>query len=80
VQALQHLLTHAFSGQALAGRRVTENPGKNTPGVDKVLWKDPEEKGMAITKGSNEAIKLSHCGGCISRSLMGRNVLWVSRQ
>ena len=48
MKALQHLLTHSFSGKALAVRRVTENQGKNTPGVDKVLWKDPESKGMAI--------------------------------
>jgi RNA-directed DNA polymerase len=48
VQALQHLLTHSFSGKALAVRRVTENQGKNTPGIDKVLWKDPESKRMAI--------------------------------
>src|SRR5919198_92449 len=48
VQALQHLLTHSLSGKALAVRRVTENQGKNTPGVDKVTWKDPEEKWMAI--------------------------------
>ena len=48
VQALQHLLTHSFSGKALAVRRVTENPGKNTPGVDNVTWKDPEDKGMAL--------------------------------
>ena len=48
VQALQHLLTHSFSGKALAVRRVTENPGKNTPGVDKVTWKDPESKWMAL--------------------------------
>jgi len=32
VHALQHLLTHSFSGKALAVRRVTENQGKNTPG------------------------------------------------
>lgn len=36
VKALQRLLTHSFSGKALAVRRVTENQGKNTPGVDKV--------------------------------------------
>ena len=48
VKALQHVLTHSFSGKALAVRRVTENPGKNTPGVDKVIWKAPEDKGMAI--------------------------------
>jgi len=48
VQALQHWLTHSFSGKSLAVRRVTENQGKNTPGVDKVIWNDPESKGMAI--------------------------------
>src|SRR5713101_5138680 len=48
VQALQHLLTHALSGKALAVRRVTANQGKNTPGIDKVIWKDPESKGMAL--------------------------------
>jgi len=47
-QVLQHLLTHSFSGKALAVRRVTENQGKNTPGVDNVTWKDPESKSMAI--------------------------------
>ena len=48
VQALQHLLTHSFSGKGLAVRRVTENQGKNTPGVDKVTWKDPASQWMAI--------------------------------
>ncbi len=33
VKALQRLLTHSFSGKALAVRRVTENQGKKTPGV-----------------------------------------------
>jgi RNA-directed DNA polymerase len=32
VKALQRLLTHSFSGKALAVRRVTENRGKRTPG------------------------------------------------
>ena len=57
VQALQHLLTHSFSGKALAVRRVTENQGKNTPGVDKVLWKDLEEKGMAIHQMQQKGYK-----------------------
>jgi RNA-directed DNA polymerase len=48
VKALQRILTHSFSGKALAVKRVTENQGKNTPGVDKVLWSTPEEKAMAI--------------------------------
>jgi RNA-directed DNA polymerase len=49
VKALQWLLTHSFSGKALAVRRVTTNRGKNTPGVDKVVWKTPEAKTNAIT-------------------------------
>jgi RNA-directed DNA polymerase len=48
VKALQRLLTHSFSGKALAVRRVTENQGKNTPGVDKVTWNTPHKKINAI--------------------------------
>ena len=48
VRALQHLLTHSFSGKALAVRRVTENRGKNTPGVDHVRWNTPHQKAAAI--------------------------------
>src|SRR5215472_1801763 len=48
VKALQRLLTHSFSGKALAVRRVTENTGKRTPGVDGALWKTPEQKAAAI--------------------------------
>lgn len=48
VKSLQWLLTHAFSAKALAVRRVTENQGKNTPGVDGVTWSTPEEKSKAI--------------------------------
>ena len=48
VHALQHLLTHSFSAKALAVRRVTENQGKRTPGVDRVTWRTPEQKATAI--------------------------------
>ena len=45
---LQRLLTHSFSGKALAVRRVTENQGKNTPGVDQITWNTPHKKLNAI--------------------------------
>jgi RNA-directed DNA polymerase len=48
VKALQRLLTHSFSGKALAVRRVTENEGKRTPGVDQETWDTPERKAAAI--------------------------------
>jgi RNA-directed DNA polymerase len=44
VRALQHLLTHSYSGKVLAVRRVTENTGKKTPGVDQEIWDTPEKK------------------------------------
>jgi RNA-directed DNA polymerase len=48
VKALQRLLTRSFSGKALAIRRVTENTGKRTPGVDGETWKTPEQKMTAL--------------------------------
>jgi hypothetical protein len=48
VKALQWLLTHSFSGKAIAVRRVTENQGNKTPGVDHVTWSTPETKYHAI--------------------------------
>jgi RNA-directed DNA polymerase len=42
VKALQRLLTHSYSGKVLAVWRVTTNRGKNTAGVDRVLWNTPE--------------------------------------
>src|SRR5215470_19369707 len=48
VKALQYLLTHSFSGKALAVRRVTENQGKGTPGVDREIWDTPEKKATAV--------------------------------
>lgn len=47
-KALQWILTHSFSGKALAVRRVTENQGKKTPGVDGITWSDPEAKSQAL--------------------------------
>src|SRR5208337_1640873 len=43
-KALQHLLTRSASGKFLAARRVTENDGRGTPGVDKELWGTPQRK------------------------------------
>lgn len=48
VKSLQWLLTHSFSAKALAVKRVTSNKGKNTSGVDKVLWHSPNAKVNAI--------------------------------
>lgn len=39
VKTLQWLLTHSYYAKLLAVRRVTQNKGKNTSGVDGVVWK-----------------------------------------
>lgn len=39
--ALQRLLTRSHSGKMLAVKRVTENRGKRTPGVDGKVWRTP---------------------------------------
>ena len=48
VKALQRLLTRSFCGKALAVRRVTENQGRRTAGVDRELWETPKAKRDAI--------------------------------
>jgi RNA-directed DNA polymerase len=48
VKVLQRLLTSSLSGKALAVKRVTENQGKRTSGVDRQLWSTPESKSQAV--------------------------------
>lgn len=48
VKALQRILTHSCSARVLAVKRVTQNKGKNTPGVDRVIWKTPKQKMQAV--------------------------------
>jgi RNA-directed DNA polymerase len=48
VKTLQRLLTHSFCGKALAVKRVTENQGKRTSGVDGKVWSTPAAKLKAI--------------------------------
>jgi RNA-directed DNA polymerase len=49
VKALVYLLTHSFSGRALAILRVVSNSGAKTPGVDGVCWDTPEAKTAAFS-------------------------------
>ena len=47
-KALVYLLTHSFSGRALAIARVTDNTGANTPGVDGETWTTAAAKSRAF--------------------------------
>jgi RNA-directed DNA polymerase len=55
VKALQRLLTHSHSAKLLAVRRVTQNRGRHTPGVDGTIWRKPNQKWLA-------ALALTHRG------------------
>jgi RNA-directed DNA polymerase len=48
VRALVYLLTHSFAGRAAAIRRVIDNRGACTPGVDGDVWDTPEAKTAAF--------------------------------
>ena len=57
VKKLQRMLVRSFSAKALAVKRVTENRGKKTPGVDKVLWNTPNLKWDAIQSLTSKGYK-----------------------
>jgi len=50
VKALQRLLTHSFYSKAMAVKRVTENQGRKTPGVDGEIWTMPSQKAKAVRR------------------------------
>ncbi len=50
VKALQWLLTHSLNAKLLAIKRVTENKGAKTAGVDGVIWNTHQQKIDAINE------------------------------
>jgi RNA-directed DNA polymerase len=48
ITQLQDNLVWSWEARALAVRTITTNKGKNTPGVDNVVWDTPEAKFAAI--------------------------------
>jgi RNA-directed DNA polymerase len=50
VRSLVYLLTHSYSGRAMAILRVTTNRGASTPGVDGEVWDTPELKAQAFRR------------------------------
>lgn len=48
VRALSRILTRSFAAKALAVKRVTQNRGRRTSGVDRLLWSTPKQKAQAV--------------------------------
>jgi len=50
VKIYQHELTRSFAARAIVVRKVVSNKGKNTPGIDGVIWDSKERRFQAIGK------------------------------
>ena len=50
VKRLQRSLVRSWQAKALAVRKVTENQGKRTSGIDRELWPTPEAKWNAVCR------------------------------
>lgn len=50
VKVLQGILRRSYAARLLAIRRVTENSGKRTAGIDKQIWDTPESKFQAVSQ------------------------------
>ena len=57
VKALQRFLINSFSAKTLAVKRVSENDGKRTPGVDGEIWSTPEAKWQAIQRLDSRSLR-----------------------
>ena len=57
VKRLQYLITHSYYAKVLAVRKVTTNKGKNTAGIDKIVWQSPLDKMRAALALSDKNYK-----------------------
>ncbi|EHD1638467.1 hypothetical protein JR666_001572 [Salmonella enterica] len=57
VKALQRMLVRSFAAKAIAVKRVTENSGHKTPGVDGETWSTPKAKWEAIGRLTRHGYK-----------------------
>lgn len=56
-KALQHLLSRSFNAKLLAVKRVTDNKGSKTAGVDGVTWKTDKQKTKGVSDLSKRGYK-----------------------
>jgi len=57
VKSLQWLLAHSYYAKCLAVKRVTQNRGARTPGVDRIIWKTPKQKMDAVNSLNRHGYK-----------------------
>jgi len=57
VSQLQRMLINSFSAKAIAIKRITENRGRKTVGIDGETWGSPKSKWSAIARLSHKGYK-----------------------
>lgn len=58
-KSLQWLLTHSFHAKLFAVKRVTQNRGAKTPGIDQIIWETPNQKLQAAINLKRRGYKTS---------------------
>lgn len=76
-RSLQKLLIRPTSAKAMAVKRVTENQGRRTPGVDNETWGSPEKNGKVSRSFATRATDLRRYVAYTSPKQMAENVLWA---
>jgi len=56
-KSLQWLLTHSYYAKLLAVKRVTENKGRKTPGIDNEIWSSSKQKLEAVLELNRRGYK-----------------------
>lgn len=56
-KALQWLLTHSKYAKLLAVKRVTQNNGRHTAGVDGIIWRTPQDRWQAAVSLKRKGYK-----------------------
>ena len=54
VKALQWILTHSKSAKLFAVKRVSQNKGSKTPGIDGIIWNSDARRMAAVNKLSRK--------------------------
>ena len=57
VKALQRILISSFYAKCLAVKRITNNVGGKTPGVDGITWRTPKSKMQAVKELKRKSYK-----------------------
>lgn len=77
-KALQWILTHSRSAKLFAIKRVSQNKGSKTPGIDGVIWNTDMRRMKAVNQLSRKLIKPNRSSVSTSPRKTASSDHWVS--